>query len=124
MDDRLKQIFDDFNPQLGSDTEFMRRMERQIHTIEVIKEETAALRRKSRRAIAVAALTGFVVGMLSSLTLPWLGEMAAAVEAPAKTITRFFADNYLVVACLAIATASILTSINAYEISMAVQSRD
>lgn len=124
MDDRLKQIFDDFNPQLGSDADFMRRLERQMHTIEVIKEENAALRRISRRAIAVAALTGFAVGMMFSLTLPWLGELAAAVEAPAKTLTRFFADNYLVVACMAIATASILTSINAYEISMAVQSRD
>lgn len=70
--DNLKSLFDDFNPDLTPDDRFMSRLEQNLRSVEVVKEQIATAQKKKRLPIIIAALTGFIVGLLSTLAYPFL----------------------------------------------------
>ena len=73
-DDKLKSLFSNFEPELSSDFLFMNKLQRNLNSVELIKQHTAEVRSRSRKAVAIAAIVGFIVGFLFSLSLPYLTD--------------------------------------------------
>ena len=65
-DKRLQQLFEDYHPALESDDRFMRRVRQQLAVVDMLRREQAALKARSRKAIAAAAVAGFVAGYQQS----------------------------------------------------------
>lgn len=86
--DELRSLFDAFDPGLSPGADFMRRLDRNIERVEVIKEHQRELRRRGRLAVTLAALAGFVAGALLTLAVPtmegWLAELTAGLPARAR----------------------------------------
>lgn len=76
-DDKLKSLFSDFNPTLFSDFQFMKALEEKMRSVEIVKEHTAQVTKRYKYAVAIAAIVGFAVGFLFSLTLPFLSEVVS-----------------------------------------------
>ena len=62
-EDKLKDVFEGFDPELTSDSLFMSRLRRSMEAVEIVRERQAELRRRGCRAVVVAAITGCAVGI-------------------------------------------------------------
>ena len=117
-EDKLKDIFKDFNPDLSSDSDFISRLERSMKAVEIVKRQNAETHRRSKRAIVWAALAGFVAGIVMTILQPyifkWLGGLDFTISIP--SVTTVSIDPGLIVW---IATAAISATIayNTYEIA-------
>ena len=109
-EDKLKDIFKDFNPDLSSDSDFMSRLERSMKAVEIVKHQNAETHRRSKRAIVWAALAGFVAGIVMTILQPyifkWLGGLDFTISIP--SVTTVAIDPGLIVW---IATAAISATI-------------
>ena len=63
----LKSLFTNFEPELSSDFKFMNKLERNLNSVEIIKRHTAEVRSRNKKAVAIAAFAGFIVGFVFSL---------------------------------------------------------
>ena len=81
-DDKIKQLFDSFNPQMPPADDFMAELERNMNSVEVIYEQTMALARRRRRAAVLAALVGVAVGVVLTLLLPAMVSIVGDLRLP------------------------------------------
>lgn len=116
-DDKLKSLFADFQPQLSSDSLFINRLERNMESVEIVKRRMEEMRARNRRAVTVAALVGFVVGFLFSLTLPYLSGLVAGwqVTLPQESVMSVMADWFAVIAWGVIGCTAVIAAINTYD---------
>lgn len=119
-DDKLKSLFSDFEPELSSDIQFMTKLQRSLNSVEIIKQHTAEIRSRNKKAVAIAAVVGFIVGFLFSLSLPYLGEAVSnwQLTLPDESVLNAFADNFALIAWLVIGGTSVLAALNTYEVSL------
>ena len=80
MDDSIKKLFEDFNPELSSDADFMKRLNDRLDAVEYIKKKAAADSRRNRLSLWVASLAGFLAGSLTTLAVPYLTELLASLK--------------------------------------------
>ena len=116
-DDKLKALFADFQPELSSDSLFMNRLERNMESVEIVKRRMEEMRARNRGGVAVAAIVGFVVGFLFSLTLPYLSDLVAGwqVTLPQESVTSVVADWFAVIAWGVIGCTAVIAAINTYD---------
>ena len=120
-DARIRQLFSRFDPPMPvSPDRFMERLERSMRAVEFVKEQNRAIHRSNRTAIAIAAITGFLTGVLLTLLAPVLARLTAGIEMSLFTTDsiRSAYTVYRVVVWIIVAATSALTAVNAYEISM------
>ena len=119
-DDKLQSLFSCFEPELSSDTQFMRDLERNMDLVESVKAQNAESRSRNKKAVAIAALAGFIAGFLFSLSLPYLENFIASrkIMFPDNSLTGILADNFMLAVWMMIAGASVLVALNSYRISM------
>lgn len=117
-EDKLKDIFEAYRPELTSDSLFAARLQRNLDSVEIVRRRQAEMRRRGRLAVAVAAATGFVVGALLSLLLPYLGDYVTSIHfsTPGFDEVMF---NWRLFGWCAVGFASVLTSLNAYHLTLA-----
>ena len=122
QDDKLKELFSDFNPDLSSDSLFMSRLERSLNSVEIVKRHAAEMELRNRKAVAIAAIIGFISGFLFSLLLPALQHAVASwqLTLPDSSWLSPIAENFAIIAWLAIALASSLIALNTYELSLSI----
>lgn len=117
-EDKLKDIFKDFNPDLSSDNDFMSRLERSMDAVEIVKRQNAEIHRRSKRAIAIAALAGFVAGVVMTILQPyickWLGDIDLTISIPSVTTV---AIDPALVGWIAAAAISTIIAYYTYEIA-------
>lgn len=116
-DDKLKSLFAEFQPELSSDSLFMNRLERNMESVEIVKRRVEEMRARNRRAIAVAAIVGFIVGFLFSLSLPYLSGLVAGwqVTLPQESVMNVVADWFAVMAWGVIGAVAVTAAINTYD---------
>lgn len=116
-DDKLKSLFADFQPELSSDRQFMSCLERNMESVEIVKRRMAEMRARNRRAIAVAAVVGFVVGFLFSLALPYLSGLVAdwQLTLPEESVMSVAADYFAVIAWAVTGATAVIAAINTYD---------
>lgn len=119
-DDKLKQLFSDFNPPLSDDGLFMSRLESRLDSVELVRRQHAVLRRRRTIAVAISAVAGFVTGVIFTLLLPYIASAAADIKLSFAATSFVFkaADNYLFPATLFMAAASAFVVLNTYELSL------
>ncbi len=119
-DDKLKDIFKDFDPELSSSLQFMTKLQRNMEAVEIVRQYNAALRRRNKLAVAIAGLCGFAVGVTLTLLYPFIVEWISSFNITlslrdASTLTIDF--SYIV--WLIVAGVSVFSAWNAYQIALA-----
>lgn len=117
QDDKFKDIFNNFEPELSSDMSFMNKLQRNLDSVEIIKQHNAEVKAANRKAVVIAAFVGFVIGFLLSRALPYVDNFMVNIQANLATspFIRTLADNYLIAAWFVIACSSLLITLNTYE---------
>ena len=95
----------------------MNRLERNMESVEIVKRRVEEMRARNRRAIAVAAIVGFIVGFLFSLSLPYLSGLVAGwqVTLPQESVMNVVADRFAVIAWGVIGAVAVTAAINTYD---------
>ena len=121
-DDKFKSLFSNFGPELSSDFQFMNKLQRNLNSVEMIKQHNAEVRARSKKAVAIAAVVGFIVGFMFSLSLPYLNHAVSnwQLTLPSESMLNTFANNFTTIAWLVIGATSVLAALNSYEISLSL----
>lgn len=121
-DDKLKFLFSNFEPELSSDFQFMNKLQQNLNSVEIIKQHTAEVLSRSKKAVVIAAVVGFIVGFLFSLSLPYLNEAVSnwQLTLPSDSVMSALAHNFTTIAWLVIGATSVLAALNSYEISLSL----
>lgn len=121
-EDKLKDMFDAFRPELTSDSLFLARLRQNMDAVEIVRRRQEESRRRGRRAVLVAAITGFAVGAVLSALLPGLGELAGRISLDAPDSGTALM-GWRTIGWGVIGLASVLTSLNAYTLALGRQNR-
>lgn len=78
-DDKIRQLFADFNPHLTSDSAFIDRLNKAMDSVEMIRQRSAEQRRRNRRAVVIAAVAGFAAGAVTSAVMPFVDTFVAEI---------------------------------------------
>ena len=118
-EDKIKDLFQDFQPRLSSDTLFLSGLKKHMEAVALVKRHAAAARRRNRIAVAVAALSGFVAGVIFTLLMPLLGDRASALKfsLPSIGIPSVTFDSQIITWTI-MAALSVTIAVNAYEITL------
>ena len=121
-DEKIKSLFSNFEPELPSDFGFMSELQRKLDAVEAIKQHAEELKARNRKAVAIAALVGFVVGFLFSLSLPYLSDWVARWQMSLSESSLLYSltGNFNVVIWTVIGATSVFAAVNSYEVSMAL----
>lgn len=124
-DKLLKDLFAAFDPELPSDTRFVDSLQRRLDSVELIRQRSAELRSRSRKAMVIAALVGFVAGMLFSFAIPYVGHAvaSASISLLPGAAMGVLADNHLIITWFVIAVTSVFLTINAYDVAFCLLGR-
>lgn len=119
-DDNLKDLFESFQPGLSPDSLFMSKLRRNMKSVEIIRQHTAAHRKRTRMAVCVAALAGFVMGVVLTLLMPLIGNSVSTFAIYIPNHGFFNMDiDWQIVGWILTAVFSVFSAINVYEITMA-----
>ncbi len=114
-EDRLYELFADFDPEMSSDASFKSRLEENFETVELVKRQISDAHRRSRRAIVVAGVTGFVFGIAVAALYPLIAGYISALAMAAGV-----ADSYGTPLLLtAICACGFAMTYAAYDIALA-----
>lgn len=121
-EDKLQELFDNFKPELSSDNLFMNKLQQNLNSVELVRQQNAVLRAQNKKAVAIAAFVGFVVGVLFTLALPYIGAAVANLQASLQvgSFAKALADNYLTLAWIVIGGTAVFSAVNTYEISLSL----
>lgn len=121
-DDKLKSLFSNYEPELSSDFQFMNKLQRNLNSVEIIRQHSAEVHLRNKKAVAIAVFAGFIVGFLFSLSLPYLIDAVSnwQLTLPRESILNTFASNFTIIAWLVIGGTSALVALNSYEISLSL----
>lgn len=119
-EDKLKDLFGKFQPELSSPMQFMEKLQKNMDAVEFVKQQTVALKKRNRLAVAIAAASGFAVGVVLTLLFPmivgWISSFS--ISMPHLHISNISIE-YNYIAWVIMAGASILTSLSVYDLALA-----
>ena len=114
--DSLKNLFDDFNPELSDDKQFMDRLIAGMDAVDLFKVSEQRRARRLRIVAAVSALAGFFCGVILTLLFPVLVNF---LHPFIINLSNFSPDTQLLtnslVWCL-VAIASLSTTFGTYSL--------
>ncbi|MDE6637883.1 MAG: hypothetical protein K2K32_06580, partial [Muribaculaceae bacterium] len=76
-EDKLKDIFKEFNPELSSSFQFMTKLQKNMEAVEIVKQYNAAQKKRNKFAVTIAAACGFAVGVILTLLFPLMGDLVS-----------------------------------------------
>lgn len=118
-DERIKALFQGFKPELPSDNLFLSELGRKMKAVEIVKQHTAAVRRRSRIAVCVAAVAGFVMGVVLTLLMPLIGNLVSTFSFTIPTVgVSTVSIPWQTVSWCVIGITAVITAVNAYEITL------
>lgn len=124
-DDKIKSLFDSFNPEMSSDFRFIAELKNNLATVEAVRDEVNLVKSRSRKAVVIAAVAGFLAGFAFSFLLPlFQNAVARWIVSFIDSKDLSIVSNYYFVVCwLLVAAVSIAVALNAYDVSLAVLRR-
>lgn len=119
-DDKIKNLFADFQPELSSTFQFMNKLEKNMETVELLKQHNIALKRRNKIAVVIAAASGFVMGVIMTLLFPFISSWLStlSISLPHLHINSLTID-YSCVSWIIMAGVCVITALNAYDIALA-----
>lgn len=121
-DVKIKDLFSNYQPELSSSCDFMAKLQRNMEAVEIVKRHNAALKKRNVLAVAIAALSGFAMGVILTLLFPLIGNWTSVFHIPLPSLQI---SGLTIIGWIVVAAVSVLTALNAYEIAMeGLTSRD
>ena len=122
-DDKLKELFKNFQPELSTDDDFVGRIERNINSVELIMQEAASMKRRSRRSFCVGAAVGFIAGLIMSQFVPFVCRAISEfrLSMPDSNIIGLLSDFQSTLAWLLVGATSVILALNSYDLMQAIQ---
>lgn len=121
-DDKINNFFADFEPEVSDDFAFMKRIDRGLDAVEMIRRHNTRMHRSRRLAVAVAAVAGFLAGFLTSLAMPHISTAVAGFISGLPQVAALAEPSGLhtLAAWIVTGAASVAAALSAYDISMAL----
>lgn len=118
-DDKLRELFKEFDPVLSSDDLFISRLQQNMEAVEIIKHRALISRRINKIAVIIAAIAGFVIGAIFKLLFPIIVDCVSTIS---LTVPFFRINpiniNISVILWIITAMVSGIIAYNAYEITI------
>lgn len=126
MEDKdLQQLFQSFQPELSSDARFMSTLLANMQKVEFLKRQQEIARRQNRIAVAVAAVTGFISGVLFMLAMPYISAVLASLASGILSVLPSVAslpEILSVFTWLVIGLITVSLSLSSYQLTLSLQS--
>lgn len=124
-EDRIKEIFADFKPEISSDISFLARLQSNLDSVEMVRARNEAINKRTKLAVVIAACVGFIAGFLFSIALPYISTMLGNLinAFPQGVYTHALLDNTLTLTWILIGAATIFISLNTYNASLHLLTR-
>lgn len=117
-DDKIKEIFSSYQPELSSSFQFMSKLKKNMEAVEIIKQHNVALRKRNKLAVAIAGFCGFAMGVLLTLIFPMIEDLIKSVKINLPMLSSSALNiDFSNIAWLLVAAISITTSISVYELA-------
>jgi hypothetical protein len=118
-DDKLKELFTNFQPEMSSSLQFMAKLQKNMERVEILKQHNVAIKKRNKLAVCIAAAVGFIMGVILTLLFPLIGNWVStfSISLPYLQISSLTID-YSFVGWIVTAVACIITALNAYEIAL------
>ncbi len=115
-EDKIKEIFDDFQPELTSSLQFMNKLQKNMEAVEIVKRHNATVRKRNLIAVVVAAASGLLMGVILTLlySVSGIGRIAAHRISMPDFLNYTLDVDYSVIAWLVISTICSLTTLYIY----------
>lgn len=120
-EDRLNDLFKNYDPELSSRLNFIERLENNLNAVELIHKENARVMKRNRIAVIAASIAGFVSGFALSMLLPYIeGLLALFINKLSDSLPQaeFLSDFSPACAWLIIGTASVFIAISTYNFTL------
>lgn len=119
-DDPLKQLFDNYDPDLRDTDAFMNNLEARLDSVEIIRSHAAATRRRYIIAALIAAFAGFISGVIITILLPHIGLQMLISEASATApgLMPNFLSPITIISVLLTAAISLFIALNTYTVTL------
>lgn len=119
-DDKIKSLFQDFEPELSSDFNFMSRLHHNLDALELVKQHNGALRKRNKLAVLIAGVFGFVFGIISTLLFPILSNWLSSIHFSISELhIAGLTFEPSLVGSLLMAVVCVVLTINVYELALA-----
>ena len=122
-EDKLKDLFKSYDPELSSSRVFLERLERNLNVVELIHRDNASVLKRNRIAVAIASVAGFITGVVFSLLLPYIEVFVNYLLS--SLLSAFRLPDVLygnqVVSWLLVGAISVLVGLNTYTITLSIQ---
>lgn len=119
-DDKIKEIFSEFAPELSSSTRFMHQLQRNMEAVEIVKRHQAAMKKRNRLAVAIAAFAGFVTGVILTLLYPLIVErLTTRASALSQLHINIAAVDFGTMTWIVMAGCCLLAALSAYDVALA-----
>lgn len=124
-DDKIRQMFSRFNPPRSADWRFVRMVESGLDSVETVRERVMLSRKRSRVAVVVAALAGFVAGAACTTVVPQLMSAIADWELtlPAESVLKQMSVYSSSVVWIGVAAVAATAAMSAFNLTEAVLHR-
>lgn len=125
-EERLKEIFSEYDPELSSSLAFMERLDRNLNAVELIHQENDAVMKRNRLAVVIASVAGFVTGVLFTMMFPYINGLLQSLLSNILSASLLPDTHYgiHVVSWFLIGGISVLVSLNTYHISTTLLSHN
>lgn len=119
-DDKIKEIFKEFNPYLSSSAQFMNQLKKNMEAMEIVRQYHSVQKKRNKWAVVVAGVCGFAMGVIMTLLFPFITEWISSIQV---SLPLFNANNLTInlryLGWLLVAATSVLTALSVYEIALA-----
>lgn len=121
--DPIRDLFAGFEPAIGSEEEFMKRLDSAMNAVDAVRRVETARRRRSHAALTAAFAVGLVSGVILTLTFGVVEGFVAMLLAPltAEVGTAFPAATFVTAAAFGLLT--LVMAFSAYDMTYALLGR-
>ncbi|MBD5262119.1 MAG: hypothetical protein HDS38_08330 [Bacteroides sp.] len=118
-EERIKDLFKDYAPDLSSSMDFMQRLERNLDAVELIHRENAAVMKRNRLAVAIASCAGFLTGVIFTLLFPYINSLIQSLSESIQASCNipYSLNGMQLIAWLAVGAASVFVALNTYSLT-------
>lgn len=96
MDDKeLRNLFEDYQPEIKDDFKFMMRLRRNIDAAEIVRKQNERVIKRNRIALVLSTLLGFISGILFTIIQPSLQFFLDSIFSSYRTMDSYFGYSNL-----------------------------
>lgn len=122
-EDRIKELFREYDPNVSSSMAFIERLEQNLDAVEMIHRENAAVMKRNKVAVCSAACAGFISGVIFTMLLPYITNIIrSGMESLTSPAGQPGLPDYpQVISWILIGAVSVFVAVNTYDIALSLQ---